>query len=182
MRTYTRSDLDAANRAWEEGHFSAEWKDTRHFAAMGGLIFPPEGDRFDSWEDDSPSQRAMLIRAIRETPALLRSCLFGAPSWGVVLDRLLRGRDEWRERTREDEQARSWESREIPGPKEDAMALGRIVERLAASVGAGMIESGRGPTGVSNGGIRFGSGSSTVLIPGDLAQPRPRPLPPSESE
>ena len=102
-RTFTRSDLDAANRAWDEGEFSSEWRDIRHKAAMGGLIYPPSGTRWDSWEDDSPSQRAMLIRAIRETPRLLERCIVGAPSWSVVIERLTRSRDEWRAELRAQE-------------------------------------------------------------------------------
>ena len=69
---------------------------------------------------------------------------------------------------------------EEPTHVEAAMALGEIVQRIAESVGTGIVEVGRGKTGVSNEGIQTGSGPSTVLIPGDLAQPEPRPLPPSE--
>ena len=97
MRTFTRADLDAANAAWTEGQFSPEWRTIRHKAAMGGLIYPPSGDRHDSWEDDSPSQRAILIRAIRETPKLLDKCVTGAKTWHQVIDRLTSARDEWRE-------------------------------------------------------------------------------------
>lgn len=97
MRTFTRADLDAANAAWTEGQFSPEWRTIRHKAAMGGLIYPPSGDKHDSWEDDSPSQRAILIRAIRETPKLLDRCVTGAKSWHDVVDRLTSARDEWRE-------------------------------------------------------------------------------------
>ena len=97
MRTFTRSELDTANAAWDAGDFSKEWRAVRHKAAMGGLIYPPNGTKHDSWEDDSPSQRAILIRAIRETPKLLDRCLVGAPSWHVVITRLLGARDEWRD-------------------------------------------------------------------------------------
>jgi hypothetical protein len=97
MRTFTRADLDAANDAWKAGDFSREWREIRHKAAMGGLIYPPSGDKHDSWEDDSPSQRAILIRAIRETPQLLNRCVIGASSWSVVIERLLGERDLWRE-------------------------------------------------------------------------------------
>src|SRR5687768_621697 len=96
MRTFTRAQLDEANAAWDAGDFSPEWRTIRHKAAMGGLIFPPNGTKWDSWEDDSPSQRAMIIRAIRETPALLERCVVGAKSWHHVIERLNGVRDEWR--------------------------------------------------------------------------------------
>lgn len=129
MRTFTRADLEAANRAWDEGEFSSEWRDIRHKAAMGGLIYPPSGTRWDSWDDDSPSQRAMLIRAIRETPALLDRCLIGAPSWTVVINRLTRSRDEWRERTRLED----WEEPERPTHRDAVMTLSQILRRIGDS-------------------------------------------------
>lgn len=128
MRTFTRSDLDAANRAWDEGEFSSEWRDIRHKAAMGGLIYPPSGTRFDSWDDDSPSQRAILIRAIRETPRLLERCLIGAPSWSVVISRLTRARDDLRldlERV---------PASEHPTHHEAVMTLASILKRLGDSL------------------------------------------------
>ena len=53
-----------------------------------GWHYPPSGTRWDSWDDDAPSQRAILIRALRETPTLLAKCVKGAKSWSVVIDRL----------------------------------------------------------------------------------------------
>lgn len=129
MRTFTRSDLDAANLAWDEGEFSSEWRDVRHRAAMQGIIFPPAGSAFDSWEDDHPSQRAMLIRAIRETPKLLDRCLIGAPSWTVVINRLTKARDDWRERMRLEDH----EEPERPTHRDAVMALGSIIRRIEDS-------------------------------------------------
>lgn len=97
MRTFTRSQLEEADAAWTAGEFSDEWSHIRRRAAAGGLIYPPAGSKWDSWDDDSPSQRAMLVRAIRETPRLLDRCVVGARSWSEVLTRLLRVRDEWRD-------------------------------------------------------------------------------------
>ena len=116
MRTFTRSQIDAARRAWDEGEFSSEWRDIRHKAAMGGLIYPPSGSKWDSWEDDHPSQRAILIRAVRETPKLLERCVIGAPSWSVVIERLTRARDDWREQLRREEQAYSEDRAQYRGP------------------------------------------------------------------
>ena len=127
-RLYTAKDMADSRMAWDTGHFFDEWRDWRHLAAMeAGIIAPPEGTEWDQW-DDEPSQRAMLIRAIRETPALLSGAIRspGVHSWAAVIAVLLRGRDERRtERDRDaawQERGRTWE----PTPQEAAMALTRI--------------------------------------------------------
>jgi len=134
MRTFTRSALDDARAQWDAGDFSREWRTIRHKAAMGGLIYPPSGDKHDSWEDDSPSQRAILIRAIRETPKLLEKCIIGAPSWFVVIERLTRARDDWREEL--DAKDREVQRRQLldePKDSEVIMSLSAIIRRLADS-------------------------------------------------
>ena len=130
MRTFARSDWNAAQQAWDEGEFSDEWRNVRHRAAMGGIIYPPSGSRWDSWDDDSPSQRAILIRAIRETPQLLDRCITGARSWSEVIDRLTRSRDEWRERLRLEQQ----DYDDDPDEREATVALARIIRRLGDSL------------------------------------------------
>ena len=98
--TYSKAQWDDAQDAWARGEFSAEWDDWRKLAAKGpGIIWPPEGTPYDDWTADDPSQRALVIRAIRETPELLRWALTSTKraSWHAVLDRVLDGRDELRE-------------------------------------------------------------------------------------
>ena len=113
-RLYTAEQMEAARAAWETGHFSDEWRDWRHLAAMeAGIIAAPEGTEWDQWDDDEPSQRAMLIRAIRETPDLLRAAIRapGVHSWAAVIAILVRGRDDMREqlalRARDDDRHRA---------------------------------------------------------------------------
>ena len=96
-RTFSREAWTESQQLWHDGKFSDEWRDYRHQAAMRGILYPPEGTRWDSWEDDEPSQRAMLIRAIRETPALTREAISRSRSWGDVIAYIIRRRDEWRE-------------------------------------------------------------------------------------
>jgi hypothetical protein len=75
-----------------------EWKEWRYIAAMeGGIIFPPEGTRYDSWADDNPSQRAIICRTMREDPELLLRAIRadGAASWAKVIAIVCRERD-WR--------------------------------------------------------------------------------------
>lgn len=138
MKTYSRADWEAALDAWSEGQFSREWREIRHVMAMQGCIFPPAGDRFDSWEDAQPSQRAVLIRAIREQPTLLRRCLFGAKTWSDVIEKLLRARDDWREEMAEREaELRAARLAEEPdySHRQSVMSVGEIIRRLTDSVG-----------------------------------------------
>lgn len=128
MKTYRREDWLAAQDAWRD--FSPEWREVRHQAAMRGILYPPSGTRWDSWEDDEPSQRAILIRAIRETPKLLESCVAKSRSWSEVIGRLTAARDAWRadlddvDRHRIDDQ---------PTHREAVMTLGAILRRLEDS-------------------------------------------------
>jgi len=96
VRTFSRADWIAAQQAWDDGEFSEEWRTIRHQAALNGILYPPRGGRFDCWDDERPSQRAMLIRAIRETPLLLEQSVTGSRSWSQVLDKLLAARDKQR--------------------------------------------------------------------------------------
>lgn len=133
-RTFRLEDLRAARSQWDAGEFSDEWRPWRKLAEEGGVIFPPEGTRWDSWDDDSPSQRAILIRAIRETPDLLRKSIVGARSWGEVVKRLTNGRDDMREdadlRDRDDR----WERSDEITPREAVTTLGGIVNRIRESL------------------------------------------------
>ena len=130
MRTYTRAAWDEAQELWRTGDFSDEWKPWRHEAAMAGIVYPPEGTKWDSWEDDPPSDRAMLVRAIRETPALLHRCIPGARSWAEVAVRLIRARDEWRADLVIRER---WDDREDAGHIESAASLANVIRRIEDS-------------------------------------------------
>lgn len=130
MRTYSSEHWNAALDAWDAGEFSREWRDVRHQAAMRGIIYPPDGSKWDSWEDDSPSQRAMLIRAIRETPALLSKCIARSQSWSDVIAKLTQARDDWRA---EIALAESRIVRDEPDHRESTLALGSIIRRIGDS-------------------------------------------------
>lgn len=134
MKTYSAADWRAALQAWDDGGFSPEWKQIRHVMAMQGCIFPPAGDAYDSWEDDEPSQRAVLIRAIRETPELLRRCTRNAKTWSQVIDRLFAARDDWREQMDRDDRDRELTAVfDQPTHKEAVLALKRILDRIGDS-------------------------------------------------
>lgn len=129
MRTFTRSELEDSRAAWDAGDFSSEWRHVRHKAAMGGIIYPPNGSKWDSWEDDSPSQRAMLIRAIRETPTLLDRCIVGARSWSEVITRLTSARDEWRSDLDEKDRDELYR-RDVPSHSESVRSIAAILDRI----------------------------------------------------
>jgi hypothetical protein len=129
-RTYSKAAWDEAQDLWRDGDFSREWRDYRHQAAMRGMIYPPDGTKWDSWDDDEPSQRAMLIRAIRETPKLTAEAISRSSSWSGVIEYILRRRDEWRE----DLNARERRVERDPTAGRQAMLrLSDIIQRIADS-------------------------------------------------
>lgn len=126
--TYTLEQIEEAKAAWDD--FSDEWSPWRQMAATGpGIIYPPDGTKWDQWDDAHPSQRAMLIRAIRETPDLLRWAIRGvkSPSWSSVIERWLAGWHERSEQVSIDEAAI-----EAPVSSDDVKALSRILSRCPA--------------------------------------------------
>lgn len=134
MRTFSRADWDAAQDQWKAGQFSPEWREYRHQAAMRGMIYPPEGDRHDSWEDDEPSQRAMLIRAIRETPKLTSEAIGRSKNWGEVIAYILARRDEWRdELTVKDRDVARRKAADSPTYRQTMQSIAQIIERIEQS-------------------------------------------------
>lgn len=134
MRTFSRDHWNEAQQAWKDGDYSDEWKPYRHQAAMRGMLYPPIGTKWDSWEDDDPSDRAMLIRAIRETPSLVQSAISRAHSWPEVVAYIVRRRDQWRDELAERERD---EKRRVVDdtPRSSLVAIGGIFEKVAESVG-----------------------------------------------
>lgn len=92
--TFSREHFLQARAEWTDGEFSDEWKPYRHAAAMRGFIYPPQGTKWDSWDDDSPSQRAILIRYIRNRPKALMAAIEKSRSWQGVIGEMIR-EDEW---------------------------------------------------------------------------------------
>lgn len=95
-RTFTREQLEASRAAWDAGEYGPEWRDWRHLAAMrSGIIDPPTGTRWDSWADDEPSERSLVVRAMREQPTALRAALTSGRchTWAQVVREVLQLRD-----------------------------------------------------------------------------------------
>jgi len=134
--TYTRAQLDSAADQWARGDFSPEWDPWRRLAASGpGIIFPPDGDPYDSWNDEHPSQRAILIRAIRETPELLRWAITStaSASWSPVIAKVFEGRAELREFAAIDEARDRQRRASEPTPSQATYAIKDILTIIGDS-------------------------------------------------
>ena len=133
MRTFSQEHWSGALEAWTDGEFSDEWKPYRHQAAMRGMIYPPEGTKWDSWEDDEPSQRAMLIRGIRETPTLMHEAISRSRTWGDVVAYIIHRRDEWRDELADKDRETARRHLDEPDARQATSSLKAIIERIADS-------------------------------------------------
>ena len=69
---------------------------------------------------------------LREMPKLLDRCLVGAPSWHVVIERLTRARDDWREELDRKERDREYAAREErPTHREAVQSIAAILGRIS---------------------------------------------------
>jgi hypothetical protein len=135
MRTFARSDWDASAAAWATADLGSEWLEVRRRAALRGILWPPNGTRWDSWEADNPTQVAILIRAIRETSDVLLGCIDQSSSWGEAIGRLIAIRDAWQaeERQRAWLEARAWAAAKTRDRADAAECLARLGATLAAA-------------------------------------------------
>lgn len=133
MRTYGAADWTASLNEWELGEFGPEWRDFRHAAAMRGMIYPPTGSKWDSWEDDEPSQRAIVYRAVHDTPKLLMAAINESRSWGQVVKIILGRLQEWREDLDRRDRQIAREREHEPNPIEATQSLRAIIDRIGQS-------------------------------------------------
>ena len=132
-RRVTKDQLDASRAAWSAGEFSDEWIPWRALAAKAaGIIDPPEGTRWDQWDDEQPSERALLIRAIRETPMTLRAALTSGKcfTWAQVVRVVLQRRDAFAEAIDRRELDDADRRRDEPTRAEAAESLRSILSRV----------------------------------------------------
>ncbi len=131
---YTREQLDAARAAWTAGEFSDEWRPWRHMAAMeAGIIVPPKGTKWDQWDDERPSERAQIVRAMRETPRALEAAI-KAPnvrSWAAVIAQLVRRRETVTDDV--DHSERQWATTKRVEPRQATYRLAEIIDTIAGS-------------------------------------------------
>lgn len=129
MRTYRREDFLAAREAWSD--FDRDWDPFREAAAERGMLYPPSGSRFDSWEDPKPSQRAILYRAIQDTPETLMDAINESRSWSDVIGKVMLDMHDRREYVRMAEEDAAWDRKQYRGPME---AIGEILTRYRDSL------------------------------------------------
>jgi hypothetical protein len=132
-RTFSREAFLHSQQLWKDGEFGPEWLIWRQRAADRGFIFPPSGSKHDSVEDDEPSQRALIYRAIDETPELLRRAISLSRSWSNVLAVLLQGRDGMREDADFRDKDVVWNRRDELQPRQALERLDHIFAKIRDS-------------------------------------------------
>lgn len=182
-RTFNRVDWEASLDAWRDGRFDlSTWRNVRHQAAMKGMIYPPTGEPEDSIEDAEPSQRAIVYRALRETPNLLTQAIDRASSWHGVVEFLLARITEWREEIelKERDERRRREA-ETPSRREATETIGALFVKIADSVGVVVASSADGPARKPSPTLTVAEGSdreATAAPASAAGQSAGRDLPP----
>lgn len=128
QRTFSAEDWRAAQDRW--GDFSEAWREVRHRAAMRGILYPPNGSPLDSWDVDRPSQRAMVSRAMRNSPDDLLRIIDRSRSWTEVIAGLLRLWDGWRDEAQRELRQAVLDRADEPSRDEAAQSLREILERV----------------------------------------------------
>jgi hypothetical protein len=133
MRTYDRATFLAAREAWDTGDFGWQWQAIRRIAAERGFLYPPSGSVHDDREVESPSQRAIIWRALIDNPTRTEAIVRRSYSWSQVVDGIIGLEDRLRRELVEVERDEAWERKDEPTHKEAAMRLGAIIRRIGDS-------------------------------------------------
>lgn len=132
MRTYSREHFEEARRSWLG--FGWKWQHIRRIAAERGFIYAPAGDASDDRDVESPSQRAILWRALEDNPTELERIVRRSSSWSQVIDQVIGMEGRLREEFGETERDIAWAKRELPDHIESAQTVGSILQRMKESV------------------------------------------------
>lgn len=132
MRTYRREDYLAAKHAWQD--FGPEWGQYRQLAAEQGMLYPPSGSGLDSPDDAEPSQRAIIYRALEDTPRALGQIIRASRSWSDVVRKLMADVDRRREDATITEAQAEWDRSFDMTPRESTQILGNILTRVRDSL------------------------------------------------
>lgn len=82
-RTYQADTFLKAREAWRS--FGPEWNRIRAEAAQSFSCFPPNGTELDDRDAESPSQRAIVYRAIVDRPSETAAIVRRSSSWAEVV-------------------------------------------------------------------------------------------------
>lgn len=131
MRTFDRATFDAAQRSWDG--YGSEWQAIRRLAAEQGVIYAPEGTEWDDRDAASPSQRAIIWRALGDNPQKLTALVRRSRSWGQVVSGVIGMESNLRETADEADRDTAWIRKDEPDHRQSAMTLKAILGRLADS-------------------------------------------------
>lgn len=132
-RTYSRADWEAAERAWADGEYGWQWAHIRRIARAQGMLFPPSGTRHDDRDAESPSQRAIVWRALEDNPAELERIVRRSRTWSQVVDYVMGMDERLRREAGEADQDDAWHRANDPTHGEATTSIGAILARLEAS-------------------------------------------------
>jgi len=133
MKTYSRAAWVAAQQAWDDGEFGSRWQTFRRLAAERGFIYPPTGTPHDDRDDDNPSQRAVIWRAIEDNPTQLQRIIQHSRSWHEVVDGIIGVEDRLRRDADENDAVARWQRANDPdavGHDESVQTLAGILARI----------------------------------------------------
>lgn len=134
MRTYSRSEWQAAQQAWRDLNVSSEWGPVIELARQSGMLYPPAGTHFDEWNDPEPSQWAVVCREFYDYRAKLEEAIRASRSWREVVAWILHDRS-WREELGAlSEKDAAWAKAQEPTPREAAETIGSFLRKIADSV------------------------------------------------
>ena len=133
MRTFSREDWQASEHAWQDGEYGWRWGQLRRIARESGILYPPAGTAHDDRDAESPSQRAIIWRALEDNPTELYAIVRRARSWSGVVDRIiglesrLRSDADYNQRDIDHEKAND------PDHRESASSIASILQRIGDS-------------------------------------------------
>lgn len=131
MRTYDRQTIEAARDSWVG--FGWQWQSLRRIAADRGFLYAPSGSSHDDRDAESPSQRAIVWRALVDNPTTTETIVRRSRSWSQVVDGIIglesTLRDDADERTRDVD----WERKGHPTGRQATSSLKAILDRIGDS-------------------------------------------------
>jgi hypothetical protein len=131
MRTYDRDTFLGAREAWAD--FGPEWAEVRRLSWDRGYPYPPAGTKHDDRDDENPSQRAIVYRALEDNPTELRRIVGRCRSWSAVVDQVIGLESRLREDADYADRESDAEREDRPTYGEAVTSLKAVLDRMASS-------------------------------------------------
>ncbi len=131
MRTFDRATYLEAQESWKD--FDWEWEAIRRVAYEAGFIYAPEGTKWDDRAAESPTQRAIVWRALQDNPTKLTAIVRRSHSWGQVVSGIIGMEASLREDANDLARDTAWSRQDEPDHRQSTMALKSILTRLGDS-------------------------------------------------